>query len=836
MPNREALRCNYCHDTFQRNGHLQRHLLRHSGVKSFSCRVCSKSFSRNDTLVRHEATHRQHPSQQKNNQKRLRACIPCVEAKQRCFGGDPCTRCEQRRTRCDYSSDQRQSSISNVSQTSDPPPSEALSGFLTNQEPTVSPTTFPTVSASASTSIESHPQTSPVLSPNYFSLRNSLVDSLAENANSTSWPNLHPISDSSSTEQSAMFVDHPSHDMCYVDEMTPSFGFPFLWMMQPLQSPSRPAYPLDQGTSNLCMPNNGGLAALETTGCAGFEGSRPLFPTTPDTGEATSRAHLDATETLVAGLCPSFPTLQEDELQRAGAEVFGYVSKIPGEAYTALRSFYVSEHGYDDMSFPHYRLFHAFVELYFEYFDHYLPFLHPTRVETDDLSWILLTAVAAIGSHYSEVRDAPRFTTVLHYLLQRATHLKDFQKIAKGSDISLVQIVLLRDVGLMFSGSISHQNILQQDKSMLITLSHSLTTATSLCDFEECTVDQDLDHEWSAWLHGEEIVRLAHCVYIMECFQLVFFDLRPLFRLTDFTHRMPCNGNTWRCRSARQWGKEQQKGSLDSRIRHNGSFSSRSSILSLYADERATLDHMQSSRRLKSLIRSESGVGPQEQDTYSARSKLLSFGASKNDITFLDAVIEDAIVSKSFADSETKCSGQDPIVHVVAILREIPLRMIYASVGWQATGAEMQQSRERLKEYLQCNQSTARACLWHAARIYSSSRSLRYPAYYSSLSFAIAVSYILFYDQIVPCPSPHGDLLRLDKIVEKPDIDAWTRGIQDFRAHITGIGILDNAESSRRLLADGEKALRSQRPWRSMARILAHCFAQMGRGQRPSID
>jgi hypothetical protein len=65
-------------------------------------------------------------------------------------------------------------------------------------------------------------------------------------------------------------------------------------------------------------------------------------------------------------------------------------------------------------------LLHAFAELYFEYFDPCLPFLHPVRVERDDLSWILLMAVAAIGSQYSEVRDAPTFTTVFHHLLRKA--------------------------------------------------------------------------------------------------------------------------------------------------------------------------------------------------------------------------------------------------------------------------------------------------------------------------------------------------------------------------------------------------------------------------------
>lgn len=322
---------------------------------------------------------------------------------------------------------------------------------------------------------------------------------------------------------------------------------------------------------------------------------------------------------------------------------------------------------------------------------------------------------------------------------------------------------------------------------------------------------------------------------MLECFQLVFFDLRPTFRIADFIHRLPCKDKTWRCRSARRWNEERHTGDMCKQAWRSGSFSTRCSILSLYADERAILDHMQSSRRLRLLIGSQPGMGLQEQDIYSARRKMLSFGASKDEISFLDTAIADAIVSKSPLFPEINCSGQDPIVHVIAVLREIPLRLIYASVGWQASGDEMQQSQERLKGYLQRNPSMARTCLWHAAQIYSSSRNLRYPAYYSFLSFAIAVSYIFLYARIMQLPAPAGDVLRLDKMVEKPDLDTWTGSARDFRAHITGVGMLDSGDSGHRLLEDAEKALRSQKPWRSLAEAVAFCFSQMSKGQRPNI-
>lgn len=417
-----------------------------------------------------------------------------------------------------------------------------------------------------------------------------------------------------------------------------------------------------------------------------------------------------------------------------------------------------------------------------------------------------------------------------------------------------MQCVLLRDVGLMFSGSLMNQTVFQQEKSMLITLCCSLRAPVDSSNANESAIDQDLYDTWLAWLQGEEVVRLVHCVHgksnrsafirtghltsplVIECLQLIFFDLRPLFRLIDFTRQLPCNDNVWRCRNARHWNEKKRKEYLESGVRQWGSFSTRSNVLSLYADERAILDSMQSSRRLRSLIRSKPGTSLQGQNTYSARRKLLSLGAPEEDIAFLDAVIDDAIVFESFPIPGMGCNGQDPMVHVVAILREIPLRLIYASVGWQANNAEMQKSRDRLEVYLQRHQSTARICLWHASKVYSSLRTMLYPAYYYSLSITIAVSYILLYDQIVQCPAPQGDLLRLDKVVKKPDLDAWTSCVQDFRVHITGIGTLDNSESSCRLLVDAEKILRSQRPWQGIARVLAHCFSQIRKGQKPNID
>ncbi|CAN9084229.1 unnamed protein product [Alternaria alternata] len=444
---------------------------------------------------------------------------------------------------------------------------------------------------------------------------------------------------------------------------------------------------------------------------------------------------------------------------------------------------------------------------------------------------VLGKTAGTVDSHLT--RSCPSFPMLEENTLQIVGAEIFGHVFTRRTEISFAQSVLLRDVGLLASGRKSDHAVLQRERNMITNLCRSLSTRAGAPDSEDFVVDQNLDHGWMPWLQGEEVVRLVHCVYTLECFQLILFDQRPLFRVTDFAQRLPCTHVVWNCRSERSWNEQKRYEASDNQASRFDHFASNIQILSLYADERAILDQVRSSRRLSALLRPELAIALQEQDVNSNRDSLLSSGVSPDDITYLDQRIEDAITSTHLSCHAGDHTMYDPVVHVISILRNIPLRMIYASVGWQANLAEMQKTRERLKEYLRRNLDTARICLWHAAQIYAFTRNDRYPAYYATLSFAIAVTYILLYDQILGQKDTSGDLVRLDKIKEKIDITAWARDGEGSRVHITGIGILNSTESSQRLLADAGNILRSQRPWRGISEDLVGCFAQMSQGRMP---
>ena len=106
------------------------------------------------------------------------------------------------------------------------------------------------------------------------------------------------------------------------------------------------------------------------------------------------------------------------------AENFFHVSAVRNETYEKIRSFYLAQTDicFKKLAFPDANRLNCLVQLYFEYFHSQMPFIHPVMLESDG-SWILVLAVAAIGSQYTRMAMGKQYIIVLSELLRRAIPL-----------------------------------------------------------------------------------------------------------------------------------------------------------------------------------------------------------------------------------------------------------------------------------------------------------------------------------------------------------------------------------------------------------------------------
>jgi hypothetical protein len=194
-----------------------------------------------------------------------------------------------------------------------------------------------------------------------------------------------------------------------LDPLMGNFSFP--WFMEGLEEPfNLPEYPESHHQPHVQVVS--ATSTISGTQISTATAGALAFP----------QAYLSPSRICSSYTRPSrpFPQPQATSKLMAGAEIFGHIYNISPKAIQGLNDFYKTQRQDTVPSSIPGSILHAFVELYFEYFDAQFPFLHQSRMQSLHLPWILLLAVAAVGSHYSEIQDADEYTLALTDLLSRA--------------------------------------------------------------------------------------------------------------------------------------------------------------------------------------------------------------------------------------------------------------------------------------------------------------------------------------------------------------------------------------------------------------------------------
>ncbi|KAL3447835.1 hypothetical protein BJX65DRAFT_317959 [Aspergillus insuetus] len=779
------LQCEICHQQFTRREHLERHLRRHSGIRPFPCPLCSRTFSRRDTLARHLTTHGTGAEGLLARARGANACVPCSRAKLKCNGDNPCGRCASKNRNCVYRDSEKSLN-----------PVMASSAGATH---------MPSRSITGSDTMELG-EFAPDLQYNAIRIPSGQADMRDILACGTIAPTVPDIDYSLPwmLDYTSIFPDGLAGDQQPVLDLATQFPY------SPLASNSPSA--MDQ-ISNYDI--------REFQNIQEHYSSQLLN---------TSRLSImDATE--------------EDIII---AENFCHI-RVPLERHYKIILEFAKNHfdgRFKEVPFPSQSAFNSFIQLYYEYFDCRLSFIHRSTLEHQDTPWLLVLAVASIGSQYTQLPRREQYSAMLTELLRLSLPL-DVHK-ARGYDVRmLAQCSLLAIVSLMFTGFKDNVINLQVQRAWLATLVRPFVTSPKLKSSLLCQEVNYNTHsdEWSMWIRSEMERRLAYCFLVVDSLSFIFLGTPTNFTAKDYQQILPSSETLWATRNADEW---RALSTLDGRQTHSlkelllgpavtASASQTSDLAKLCQHLMLFVEEQQTRTASQSWILRDLSGGDQNHNP----------GPPQLSFNCLDWRYQMLIPSSSAASSAIRDvpDMRDTFFHLLSILRHIPLDTLYTYSGWYASKDDISSAQAYLRTWFQDNPTLSRECVTHAGALVGKIRSSPTLSCYDPFCLLISVMFLWTFERLRP-DSPAATeptlqaseppiIFKLDQCHDETIRGRWLWSDPGVLVHITGVGLLSSPGATRRLLQEFIRIIKSHTGWPTLCRGLVVCVSELINGVAP---
>ncbi|KAE8313540.1 hypothetical protein BDV41DRAFT_564202 [Aspergillus transmontanensis] len=762
--------CQVCRQRFARREHLDRHLRRHSGIRPFPCPLCSRSFSRRDTLARHVTTHGTGSEALLVRARGATACLPCSRTKLKCSGGTPCHRCQSKGRNCVYRG--------------------------SDQRPK-------TVVASPDAA-------------NDFARRNIIGNDTT--ALGRLLPDLQYNAVCTPSGRDDM-VDIPAAGNVIPRSTDIDFGFP--WLLDYANVFQDGSLGGQQPLLNLAtqLPYGPLASAFSPAIVQNYDIDIPAVSNQQDRHQSNRASIMDPTD---------------DDI--IIAENFCHVSVPMDRFYQAILELFKSELyvRFMDFSFPSQAAFESFIQLYYEYFDCQLSFVHRSVLEKQDTPWILVLAVASVGSQYTQLPKREQYSAMLTELLRLSLPLDGLQA-RKYDTIVLAQCSLLAIINFMFTGFKDNVVNLQIHRAWLATLVRPFLISpkpkSSLLSQE--VSGPTSSNSWSSWIRSETERRLAYCYLVVDSWCFIFLGMPVTFTAKEYQQILPSSDELWRMRNTDEWRRQMTVDvsqpislvDLFSMDRASTASASRTSEfakfcqhLMLFVEERRVIAANQS------CILHESNDNAQRRNSCSQQSSYSS----------LDWRYRMLTPSSSIASfSNGVLSTRNTFFHLLFILRHIPLETLYTYSGWYASKDDISSAESYLRTWLQDNPALSRECVSHAGALIGKIRVSRTMSCYDPFCLLISVLFLWAFEKLKPASptaldqAPPGSgpaiIFKIDQFHEGSIRERWVRGDPEVSVHITGVGLLSSAGGTRRLLQEYLRIMSSQTSWPTLRRGLVAC-------------
>ena len=242
-----------------------------------------------------------------------------------------------------------------------------------------------------------------------------------------------------------------------------------------------------------------------------------------------------------------------------------HVPVIDDSEYCALRDAYNRYcHGSSVMwpdfttsHFPTKSFFEDLVGLFRANFNDSLPFLHVTCFSGISPSWIMLAAIASIGSQYLESDSKHIFNISMHEFNRRiVSHWsEEIDVIPAANKLEFAQATLLHCVGAAYSGDtrLSHRAVSRPDDLAMVF--QIAAQESDLPDLAASTSRREMDQnsKWRNWVRREAAIRLAYSAWLVDCMWSYHFQQRTALKFVDGSIPLPCHEKLWTAPTPEEW-------------------------------------------------------------------------------------------------------------------------------------------------------------------------------------------------------------------------------------------------------------------------------------------
>ncbi|KAK0624508.1 Zinc finger protein MSN2 [Lasiodiplodia hormozganensis] len=807
-----ATTCAICGATFQRVGHLRRHMASlHLGDRPFACSMCDSRFARRDTLQRHLIVHGgvsaggaedikpRRSKQQQQHRRAARACRNCADARQRCDGNMPCSRCGSKARPCSYPP-QRQ-------------PRAAGRRRVTSPVLLVEPPSAPPSQEQLLSVVDELP---PAVDLDCMDLG---------------------LDDFSS-------LDSATFPSCIFDPLAILKELDAEWPGAGVAPPPRR---LDDAAAE---------SEAEEPRSPSSDSEPPVISLTEpaNDGQALGFGHGASLRQEEELLLPSSPN--DDDVWQA--EDYGHVPAIPPACYSQIRQCYAQVNGGDGHllyptpcldALPSRAALNAFVQLYFEDFHPVFPLLHRASFDAGTAPWLLVLAVAVTGCRFSRNNVPAARVNAMQELLRRAIQTTmERDRAAVAGEVWLAQAALLNQTGMLHTIDMRLVEHAQTNHALVATLCRRVG-----CFAESTQEDDDDDEEesWAAWVARESARRLAYCAWLLDSQQVLLFDLLPAIPIDILRVRVPCLEDLWEAPSEDAWRPIRSSASKSPHLAlHTPLF-----LLTLgTADSHSPLRHLRGELTL--LYRTR-----QRRDGLSDFAALMLALAVFRDLQpHLHAPSVNGFPQLPKADNPADLAEQyfEPLlataqpartrlqlatlhhIHLLGVLLRVSLRDLFAFSGWRADsgGEAVRRACTRLRRRYNSSPRAAqelRRAVLHAARLFESLRSGSTRAHHEPIALLVAVLTVWLYsvldDNVPPGSAGAADedeaeddcrrrtLLLGREQNDKGAEDAWVAAGAAAESGISvrlgGVGCIrgGGGGTDRRLIREAVRMLLERRAW-----------------------